>query len=351
MRRRHHATARVRVTAAGAVIAALALAGCSGPAPAPTPSATDSFPVTAPAPTASAVVTAAPQRVAAIDLASADLVAALGGRLAGAPSPGYAAPWFDAQLNTSGLTPTRYHEVPGISLSTVKALKPDLIVAADTLLDPDLVGPYTDLGAPVVSSPGLATADWRDRTREVARAIGRSGSADPLIENATRELAEQTTVYPSLKGKTFLVLDVTPAAEARIQVHTARSGQVQFLEAVGMTPAPAMAAAGAPEPGSTRSSVPAAAAGTLAADVLIVNFPGGRDQRFLQTDPHLKQLPAVASGKGLLVQTSGPIHQALDAATPDSFRWAIDNALPDVAETAYLVDHPDQVSPSPSPSR
>ncbi|GAA0593013.1 iron-siderophore ABC transporter substrate-binding protein [Kribbella sandramycini] len=100
--------------------------------------------------------------------------------------------------------PVGFELTDGMPVERILSLKPDLIIATDSLKQPD----YDKLAA-VVPTVGPLRADgaygtpWRDHTRRMGEILGREQRAAELIAQAERRYAEARTKHPSFAGKSL----------------------------------------------------------------------------------------------------------------------------------------------------
>jgi iron complex transport system substrate-binding protein len=234
---------------AAATAAALVLAGCSSAAPDESGGAAASdgaFPVTIGHAFGETEITAAPERVATWGWGSTEAVLALGVVPVAMGQQTYAA-------NDDGVLPWVAEELEAIGAETPAILTDDgetppyeeLVEAA-----PDVIlAPYSGITeeqyellseiAPTVAYEGEPwTTPWREVITTVGTALGLDDEAQGVLDGLDAELAAQAEAHPELAGLTVAaVWDVA----GTFYVYTPEDSRVEFLSALGLEDAPAVA--------------------------------------------------------------------------------------------------------------
>ena len=243
-----HARRTIAVLAAAAA-AALTLAGCS-------PSATEEsgsvaaggegFPVTIEHAFGETEIPAAPERVATWGWGSTEAALAVGvvpvaiaQQVYGANDEGVL-PWVAEKLDELG------EETPVILTDDGEAPPYEELVEAA----PDVIlAPYSGITeeqyellseiAPTVAYPDEPwTTPWRETVTIVGTALGKADEAQGVLDDLDAELDAQAEAHPELAGKTVAaVWDVA----GTFYVYTAEDSRVEFLSALGLEDAPAVA--------------------------------------------------------------------------------------------------------------
>lgn len=234
---------------AAAAAATLALAGCSTAAPDEGGGAAASdgaFPVTIEHAFGETEIMAAPERVATWGWGSTEAVLALGVVPVAMGQQTYAA-------NDDGVLPWVAEELEEIGAETPQILTDDgetppyeeLVEAA-----PDVIlAPYSGITeeqyellseiAPTVAYEGEPwTTPWREVITTVGTALGLDDEAQGVLDDLDAELAAQAEAHPELAGLTVAaVWDVA----GTFYVYTPEDSRVEFLSALGLEDAPAVA--------------------------------------------------------------------------------------------------------------
>ncbi|MDQ2661430.1 MAG: iron-siderophore ABC transporter substrate-binding protein [Actinomycetota bacterium] len=243
-----HARRTIAVIAAAAA-AALALVGCSAAAPEESGAVAapdGAFPVTIEHAFGETEIPSAPERVATWGWGSAEAVLALGVVPVAMGQQTYAA-------NEDGVLPWVAEELEAIGAETPAILTDDgetppyeeLVEAA-----PDVIlAPYSGITeeqyellseiAPTVAYEGEPwTTPWRDVITTVGTALGQADEAQGVLDGLDAELAAQAEAHPELAGLTVAaVWDVA----GTFYVYTPEDSRVEFLAALGLEDAPAVA--------------------------------------------------------------------------------------------------------------
>ena len=243
-----HARRTIAVLAAAAA-ATLALAGCTSAAPDDTATdaaAGEGFPVTIEHAFGETEIEAAPERVATWGWGSTEAALALGVVPVAIAQQTYGAnedgvlPWVAEKLDELG------EETPVILTDDGEAPPYEEIVEAA----PDVIlAPYSGITeeqyellseiAPTVAYPDQPwTTPWRETVTIVGTALGLADEAQGVLDDLDAQLAEQADAHPELAGNTVAaVWDVA----GTFYVYTPEDSRVEFLSALGLEDAPAVA--------------------------------------------------------------------------------------------------------------
>ena len=243
-----HARRTIAVLAAAAATA-LALAGCSSAAPeeaATDAAAGEGFPITIEHAFGETEIPAAPERVATWGWGSTEAVLALGvlpvaigQQVYGANEDGVL-PWVAEELDALGAeTPiilTDDGEAPPYE-ELVEAA-PDVILAPYSGVTEEQYELLSEI-APTVAYPDEPwTTPWRETITIVGTALGMPDAAQGVLDDLDAELAAQAEAHPELEGRTVAaVWDVA----GTFYVYTPEDSRVEFLSALGLEDAPAVA--------------------------------------------------------------------------------------------------------------
>ncbi|TYL52440.1 iron-siderophore ABC transporter substrate-binding protein [Agromyces mariniharenae] len=243
-----HARRTIAVLAAAAA-AALALAGCSSAAPEDTGSdaaAGEGFPITIEHAFGETEIPAAPERVATWGWGSTEAALSLGVVPVAIAQQEYGAnedgvlPWVADELEELGAeTPiilTDDGEAPPYE-ELVEAA-PDVILAPYSGITEEQYELLSEI-APTVAYPDEAwTTPWRETVTIVGTALGLADEAQAVLDDLDAQLAAQAEAHPELAGKTVAaVWDVA----GTFYVYTPEDSRVEFLSALGLEDAPAVA--------------------------------------------------------------------------------------------------------------
>ncbi|MDG4667927.1 serine/threonine-protein kinase [Mycobacterium sp. 236(2023)] len=205
-------------------------------------------------------ITAEPRAVAALGPGDAQAVLVLGVQPVAVVTEGGLLPPYEQRLLTGD---TRV--LPELDTGVLTAARPDLII--DTAaID---VATYNKLAliAPTVTRPqGAPVWTWQDQLQWVARMLGRSTTAEELLDSAAREQAAIRQEHPAFDGKTVEVVHVS---DSRITAALADSPAAQYLSGLGFRYRGTFNR-GPGEPGDTRTVPDAITLNDGAPDVRIV---------------------------------------------------------------------------------
>lgn len=243
-----HARRTIAVLAAAAA-AALTLAGCSaaGSEGAESSAASDgTFPVTIEHAFGETEIPEAPERVVTWGWGSTEAALAVGVVPVAIAQQSYGAndegvlPWVADKLDELG------EDTPAILTDDGEAPPYEEIVEAA----PDVIlAPYSGITeeqyellseiAPTVAYPEEAwTTPWRETVTIVGTALGKSDEAQGVLDDLDAELAAQAQAHPELEGLTVAAVWDTAGT---FYVYTPEDSRVEFLSALGLHDAPAVA--------------------------------------------------------------------------------------------------------------
>ncbi|WP_235778913.1 ABC transporter substrate-binding protein [Sinomonas notoginsengisoli] len=254
--------------------------------------------------------------------------------------PGGTAPWFtNAVTAMDSLLPRSYSDESGLPLMDLRDIRPDLILAVNASFAqwayPDLVQI-----APTVAWPGRGkNTPWRESTSIVARALGKTAQGSELVSAVETTIHRAAANYPTLTGKTFLVVEASAAPGADFILHTRDSNAVRVIEDFGLVSSPALEGliAQAVPSSSDRGPVtvrwPVDRSGELAADIVVVSCPKS-DQETLRDNKVLRGIPAWGK-QAIAVITQEVDMFSLVAASPTSVKWAVKTVMPALARCAW----------------
>ncbi|WP_320671195.1 iron-siderophore ABC transporter substrate-binding protein [Patulibacter defluvii] len=228
------------------LLLATAVAGCGGDdggsssTAAPAAKAdSGAFPVTIRHARGEATIPSAPKRVVAVGLRDHDTALALGVKAVGAMDwfqQGTFAkwPWED----WGGAPPQVVSDSSmDINFERLAGLAPDLILGVYQDLDKAAYGKLSRI-APTVAQSGdfkPYTMPWRDETRVIAKALGRSDEAEKRIRAIDARFAEVREQHPEFRGKQAVFVD---PEGGKFFAFASTDPRGQFLRELGFSGAP-----------------------------------------------------------------------------------------------------------------
>ncbi|NUS43213.1 MAG: ABC transporter substrate-binding protein [Mycobacteriaceae bacterium] len=221
--------------------------------------------------------------------------------------------WFDAAL-ALGVSPVGYL-VPGLTASTaapweppipasakridasgdlveqIAALEPDLILAPAFMVDRARYDKFSKL-APVIDSLTSAQIDpWRDQVTTLGKVLHKESDAVRVIARVDATVADVTSRYPGLRGKTFLTCMLTGPAQLMVLADP-KDGSAEVFNGLGMA-IPQNIVREAPRGG--RLALSPERLGDLTSDLLVCGAMPSLEQKFREL-PGYPQLPSVRTG-------------------------------------------------------
>jgi iron complex transport system substrate-binding protein len=109
-------------------------------------------------------------------------------------------PWATEALGDA--EPEVLSQTDGLEYESIAGLRPDLILGLNAGLDEDSYGRLSDI-APTIAHPEGEEgyfSPWRDQTRMIGLALGRSGAADALVEEVDSQFAAAAEAHPEFEG-------------------------------------------------------------------------------------------------------------------------------------------------------
>jgi len=245
--------------AAALTAAALILGGCSSSGSDGAEEATDTsgsdsssdsaaaaFPVTLTDKFGSATIEEEPQRVVTIGWGSQDAAAALGVVPVATTDFTWGSvdkylPWFaDRVEELGGELPEilRYTDNDEIDFEQVLSLDPDLILAVHSGLTENEYERLSEIAPTVGFQDRAWTSDWKELTRTVGAALGKSEEADDLIEETEDAIEVQAEAHPEFEGRTFTYGWYLSDGATALDLYVPEDPRVQLIEQLGFTVSP-----------------------------------------------------------------------------------------------------------------
>ena len=330
-------TRRMLAVALPLLVGSLLSASCSSDEPSaasePTPTSTSgtsgdaAFPVTVPHKFGETTVTEEPLRVVSVGVTEQDILLQLGVVPVAVTEwygekPFATWPWAEDLLGDA--EPEVLSTSDGFELERIAALQPDLIIGTNaglTQKDYDLLSQI----APTVPSVEGSTryfSSWQDQTLQVARALGREGDGQALVDEVESKYAAVAAAHPEWAGLTATFSQGGPY-DGQLFVYPAGLS-TDFLTDLGFTMTTGLEDY-APEEGS-QAEISAENVGLIDADVVV--FATEDEEMFdeLQGFGTISTLPAVAENRA--VYTDETLAGAIYFDTPLSLEYALDRLTP-----------------------
>jgi iron complex transport system substrate-binding protein len=294
--------------------------------------ADDVFPVTIEHKFGSTTIEAAPERVVSIGFTDHDALFALGVtpvaiRYWYGDAPNAIFPW--AEDEAAGATPEVLNMTWGsLNYEAILALQPDLIIAVGAGITQE---EYDLLSA---IAPTVAQSDeyidfgmpWQETTRMIAATVGKSATAEALIEEVETLFADAREQNPDLQGKTVAV--AYNYGEARTYgFYVSQDSRARFFTELGLVvPEELEEIAG----DRFYSDLSEERIDLLDQDILVflgLQFAVG-GQEAIEADALISQLDAVSEGHVVFVPSE--YDDALQFSTILSLPYALEGILPEL---------------------
>lgn len=305
------------------LLTAVVLSGCGAPAVSEAGPAVGGFPVTLRTGMGEVVIPAPPERVVAIGVAERDVTVALGVRPVAVGGYGELDSWFTAEY-PAGDVPENLEINTGIPIEQVAALGPDLVVTGwgedDEYRRLSAVAPTLSTAAETFST------DWRDQTRTIATALGRSERAEELIADRESRIAAVRTEQPELAGLSVTFSAYDPGSLSLVDLPTAPV--IRLLEEFGMSFDDALG-----DPASVYArTVSPELLGEIDADVVIIWASSAAARAEFEALPTYQQLGAAQRGDVVFVDDA--LANAINSPTLLSIPYVLEELVPALAAAA-----------------
>ncbi|WP_035745758.1 iron-siderophore ABC transporter substrate-binding protein [Haematomicrobium sanguinis] len=325
---------RVFVLIAALLSVALLASGCApsastnGELPSSgAPADSSAFPVTLDSALGQVTIEKKPERVVTIGWGSQDVALALGvvpvgmQDMSGNTGDGTGILPWDKELIGSAEPSLIKSSSSDIPFESILALKPDVILAVNSGLDPEQYKRLSEI-APTVAYPGKPwLTSWQDQTTIVGKALGMSAEAEDLVTKTTDLIASAKKANPGFADKTIAFGSGTAADS--FNIYQAGDSRVQLLKELGFQIAPSVPTEG--DKFAVQMSLENLT--SIDSDVLVSWFLDSGVQQSLESSPLFADIPAVKNG-GYIPLTDPPMVFATSSITVLSLPWMLDKYLP-----------------------
>ncbi|MGF6175845.1 iron-siderophore ABC transporter substrate-binding protein [Ensifer sp. 4252] len=256
---------------------------------------TPSFPVTVEHALGATIVPTRPRRIVTVGWCDEDSVLAFGETPVGMVRRGMfesgIAPWCEAKLG--GVRP-RLLDGGQADYETILGLEPDLIVNVFSDMDARSYERLSAIAPTVGYASGPWRADWREQTRQIGKALGRSPAAETLIDRTRLFLAALARQNGRLAGRSFTFGTYFPGSGSMV-VYLPGETRVDWLIDLGMRVAPGIARLSRENPGRSSLDISLEQLELVESDVLIMWYEGGA-RGAMESQPLFQLFRPVSSG-------------------------------------------------------
>ena len=295
-----------------------------------TAATTGAFPVKIENTLGAVEVEQAPQRVVALDFASADAALALGVTPVAIARVDYAEggiqPWTRAALDGQPL-PELITTSTGYPVERIAAQRPDLILATNAYGVGEVWDELNQIAPVVAFGTGEGQDTWQEATERIGTALGRADEARRLIAETEQQVADARRANPAFEGKTIAFFNVVDRTAWAIDEPSDFS--IKFLSDLGFVLSPQIERLRGAE---GRAQISAERFELLDADVMIGTSPSPAELDGLAANPLFARLPAVRAGRYVEL----PISPATSMAFPSalSVEYGLAEIVPLLARAA-----------------
>lgn len=214
----------------------------------------------------------------------------------------------------------------------IRELNPDVILNVRAANDDAVLNQLRNI-APVITAPegsGAFAVNWRDQTRLIGAALGKSTEADALISETDAAISQVKDANPDFAGKTFVYGVKFGDAYGAYLAGDARFDLFAELGFVQNPPILSLQSSG------FFANIPVERVGDLNAQVAILSEIG-LGMQALRDDARINALEVVQQGRAVEIAGDDPRSQALSAGTPVSLKFALEGIAPELTAAAAKV--------------
>lgn len=260
------------------------------------------------------VIKSKPERVATISWGNQDLPLALGVVPVGISKANYGVtdnssllPWTLEKFKELGVTaPVLFDDVAGLNFEAVSDVKPDVILAAYSGITQEEYDLLSQI-APVVAYPTQPWQTfWRDQIVLDATGMGMKEEGEALVDKLEALIAESTSKYPQIAGKTAAFLYFTPTDLSKFYVYLPGDPRAAYLMDLGMK-VPESVTSLAAKSTSFALEISAENADMLKDIDIIITYGNDKLLGSLQADALVGTIPAVKRGSVVVIEDGTPL--------------------------------------------
>lgn len=273
-----------------------------------------------------------PKRIVTVGLTDQDPLLALGVAPVGTTEwfgdhPHAVWPWAEEALGDA--EPEVVSASSAINFESIAAQRPDLILAVYSGIGQEDYDKLSQI-APTVAQPGEYLdygVPWQEQTRIVGRAVGRSAEAERLVTEAEATVEAARAAHPEFEGATGVV--ASPYSEAKIAIYGPEDARGRFMSSLGFVQSPEIAAIAGDE---FSADIGPERIDLLDGDVLVVLMPDLEENLpKLEQQPQYANLAVHTEGRGVYLDTYGPLGGATSFITVLSVPFLVDGLVPQLA--------------------
>jgi iron complex transport system substrate-binding protein len=310
-----------------AVALTLLVAGCGGEQETDrTTQANDDFPVSIGHKFGSTTIEQPPERVVTVGFNDQDFALALGVTPVGVRQfqggiDITARPWAQDELD--GAKP-QLIGAEELEFEKIAALRPDLILAVYSGLTKGDYGTLSKIAPTVAQSDEYPDygVPWEEQAEVSSRALGREEQGAEVVDDVEREIAGVRREHPEFEGSSFVLAS---ASAGQVYAFGPQDLRARFFASLGFeTPARIEELAG----DSFFAELSEEQLELLDQDVIVVY---GSEKDFAGF-PLFQRLDAVREGRVIYMDVDGDFANALGFSSPLSIPFALEQAVPQLAE-------------------
>ncbi|TCK92599.1 iron complex transport system substrate-binding protein [Natranaerovirga hydrolytica] len=285
-----------------------------------------------------------PERVVTISWGNQDVPLALGIVPVGISEANYGVtdgsgllPWTAEAFDALGVdAPVLFNDTDGLDYEAINDVQPDIILAAYSGITQEEYDLLSSI-APVVAYPNLPWQTfWREQIIINATGMGMESEGEALVSELEELIAQKTSEYPQLEGKTAAFFYFNPADLGMFYIYLPGDPRVAYLEDLGMM-LPESIERLAEESDSFALELSAENVDWIEDIDIIIAYGSDSLLDAMQSNALIGTLPAVERGSVALIEDGTPLAAS---GTPSglSIPATIDEYLTIIGEAAEKVE-------------
>lgn len=232
--------------------------------------------------------------------------------------------------------PNVFSDVDGLDYEAISNAEPDVILAAYSGFSQEEYDMLSQI-APVVAYPSQAwSTDWREMTITDAKAMGMEAEGRQLVADIDALIEEKLAEYPDVEGKTAAFAWMDASDLSVFYIYLTADPRANFLLDLGLE-FPESVEAMIEDEGAFSMTVSSEYANQLSDIDILITYGDETLLEALQADPLYAEIPAVANGAVVLLDSSSAL-SASSTPSPLSIPATIDEYLSVLQEAAVKAN-------------
>lgn len=275
-----------------------------------------SFPITISHAYGETIVEEKPERVVSLAWSNQDAVLALGIVPVGTSAANFGAvsengllPWTEEAYASLGENaPVVYDDTDGFDYEAIVDSNPDIIVAPYSGMTQEEYDMLSQIAPTISYSETAWKTTWRKQTMEVAAALGKEAEGKKLVAETEEVLEGVKKTHPDIVGKTAALFWIDPTDLGSFYVYTTTDPRGAYLEDLGFKFPESIA--GLADGSSFSVSISSENIDLLNDVDIMIAYGDEETLKAMQADPLFNQVPAVARGNVVLLDSTSKLAAA-----------------------------------------